>query len=352
MKKIAFYISDYGFGHAARSISIIRELINLRSDIHFVICTSFATTFLKHSLPSPNVSFRSIQTDVGYFLNEQSIKPDIEKINQRYHVFVENWKEKVRVEKQFLLEEKIDFVISDISPLAFEAASMLGITSVGISNFTWYTAYEGIIEEERLDIFKIAYEKMNYFFQLAGNKERDWLANKRYYSVYARKINGFEVEKIKRTVNPDGSKKVIFFGLGMKINNLEVQSLPLWNSANCVFIVSFNVKIDKENVFSIPFEDTESQNYIAASDLVISKAGWGTISEAVVNGIPLLILNRKELKEDQNTISYIREHQLGEVTEWKEFLTYQINEISKIADNEYENEVDRIAGDLISLMES
>lgn len=352
MKKMAFYISDYGFGHAARSISIIRELLNLRSNIHFVICTSFATTFLKQSLPSPNVSFRSTQTDVGYFLNEQSIKPDIEKIVQEYNVFVENWKEKVEGEKKFLLEEKIDFVISDISPLPFEAASELGILSVGISNFTWYTAYKGIIEEERLDIFKTAYEKMNYFFQLAGYKERDWLANKRYYSFYARKVNSMEVERIKKLVNPDGSKVVIFFGLGMKVNNLDVQSLPLWNSANCVFIVSSNVKIHKENVFSIPFEDTESQNYIAASDLVISKAGWGTISEAVVNGIPLLILNRKELKEDQNTISYIREHQLGEVIEWEEFLTYQINDISKNAGNDYENEVDRIAGDLISLMES
>jgi hypothetical protein len=60
-----------------------------------------------------------------------------------------------------------------------------------------------------------------------------------------------------------------------------------------LFIVSSNVKVNRDNVFSIPEDETESQAYIAASDLVITKAGWGTVSEAVVYNVLLLILNRE-----------------------------------------------------------
>jgi len=77
----------------------------------------------------------------------------------------------------------------------------------------------------------------------------------------------------------------------MKIEGIEVESLPLGESDNCVFIVSSNVKVERDNVFSVLIEETESQAYIAASDLVITKAGWGTISEAVVYNVPLLIFD-------------------------------------------------------------
>ncbi|MGP7818229.1 glycosyltransferase family protein [Niallia sp. 01092] len=351
MKTIAYYISDYGYGHASRSIAIIRGLLERKSNIHVVICTSFAIPFLNQSLPSKRVSIRNINTDVGYYVNEQTIRPDIKKINKEYDLFIENWTEKVKEEENFLTENEIDFVISDISPLPFEAASNLKIPSVGISNFTWYTAYENIVDTAKLDVFKRAYDKMNHFFLLAGNKERSWNGNKKYYSFYARKVDDEEVVKIKNAVNPNQDKKIIFFGLGMKINNVDVQSLPIWSSENCVFIVSSNVSIKRENVFSIPVDDTESQHYIAASDLVISKAGWGTISEAVVNEVPLLILNRKELKEDQNTIQYIKEHHLGDIIEWDEFKEYQVSfdKQSQSKPTIFVNEVDRIVEDLLAL---
>ena len=158
------------------------------------------------------------------------------------------------------------------------------------------------------------------------------------------------MEEIFDRVNPYRDKFVIFFGLGMKINDINVEELPLWNSKNCVFIVSSNVRIERENVFSIPLGETESQNYIAASDFVISKPGWGTVSEAIVYNVPLLVLNRTGMKEDKNTIQFILEHGLGEVIEWGDLLEYQVDTKmygKKI--NAFKNEVEDIVDSLLSL---
>jgi hypothetical protein len=47
----------------------------------------------------------------------------------------------------FLRRNRVDLVLSEISPLPFEAAECLGIPSVEIPNFTWFTAYQGLMEK-------------------------------------------------------------------------------------------------------------------------------------------------------------------------------------------------------------
>jgi len=48
------------------------------------------------------------------------------------------------------------------------------------------------------------------------------------------------------------------------------------------------------------------------------------IGEAVCANIPLLILNRTSMKEDQNTINYLKQHQLCETIDWEEFKSFQV----------------------------
>ncbi|MEM5011276.1 glycosyltransferase [Niallia taxi] len=351
MRTIAYYVSDYGYGHAARSIAIIRRLLEVDMSLHIIVCTSFAISFLKQSLSSERISFRIINTDVGYYLNEKTIRPNNKKIYEEYTFFIQEWSKRIDIEYSFFLQKNIKLVISDISPLPFEPAMKLDIPTVAISNFTWYTAYKGIISEDDLNIFMNAYRMMTNFFLLAGSNEYNWGCRKKKFSFFSRKVDINEVNKIKELINPMHDKTIIYFGLGMKINGIDINSLPLWDSKDCVFIVSSNVCIQRENIFSIPDHYTESQHFIAASDLVISKAGWGTVSEAVINQIPLLLLNRKELTEDQNTIKYIKDNNLGEIIEWEEFINFQFEKKNMQSINRtFENELGKIIEELLIIL--
>jgi UDP-N-acetylglucosamine transferase subunit ALG13 len=362
MNTIAYYSSDYGFGHAARSVALIRNLLAMEEDVKMIICHSFALHFLRESLKGENrVTFRTIETDIGYVLQKDSIEPDIEKLNAKYKKYVQKWNFLIEQERDFLQTNKVDLVISDISAFPFEAAYTLGIPSLGISNFTWHTAYQGLIASSLLEPLKEAYEKMTYFFSLAGSKEPNWgMKGTKQFGFFARKVDGHEANKIRKLVNPTGEQLIVFFGLGMKIDIEQLERLPIWDSPNCNFIVSSNVQVNRPNVFSIPKDYIESQNYIAAADFVISKPGWGIVSEAVCNRKPLLILDRQTMKEDQNTISFLKAHNLCNTITWDKLRQFVMDEtIIKELQSQYknnddilDNQADIISYELLQLLKN
>lgn len=356
MKTIAYYISDYGYGHASRSIAVIRELLR-EPDVRIIICHSYALPFIKSSITDDRVTFRWVNTDIGYFLKKDSIFPDQSLLFQEYKNYLSYWKNGIQKEQDFLKRNNIGLVVSDISPLAFEAAENLRIPSIGLSNFTWYTAYQGLMDARELRPLKEAYQKMDYFFSLAGSHE-NWNINTKKYGFFSREIKQKEIDRIKQSVNPTGKNNVVFLGLGMKIDVESLEGLLIWDSPNTSFIVSSNFHVKRENVYQIPNEYNETQNYIAAADLVISKAGWGMIGEALSSNTPLLILDRPSMKEDQNTISYLKERYLCKTINWEEFKLFQVNstyikelqESTDVRDIHYGYEASKIAGDIIKIL--
>jgi hypothetical protein len=142
LKTICYYISDYGYGHATRSIAIIRELLKKCSDLRIIICNSFASDFisssLKDSLYKNRVTIRHVKNDIGFILKKNSINPDIEEFQKEYQQFIQEAEEYISGEIKFLKNNEVDLVIGDIPPYPFKAAKKLRTLSIGISNFTWF----------------------------------------------------------------------------------------------------------------------------------------------------------------------------------------------------------------------
>lgn len=65
MKTICFYISDYGYGHATRSIALIREIVDSCDDVNVIVKTSGPYKFTKKSLHHPRVSAIRCRNDIG-----------------------------------------------------------------------------------------------------------------------------------------------------------------------------------------------------------------------------------------------------------------------------------------------
>jgi UDP-N-acetylglucosamine transferase subunit ALG13 len=231
----------------------------------------------------------------------------------------------VQREEKFLTDHHVNLVIGDIPPAPFKAAWALSIPSVGISNFTWYTAYRELLPDADLKPLYDCYTSMDYFFALAGSCERAWgRMGSKSFGFFSRSPHAEVVHKIRKTVNPTGDKTIIFFGLGMKIDAGNLAAYKLWSSRNCVFLVSSNTNIEGDNIYKIPADDTESQNYIAASDIVISKPGWGTVSEAISFNKPLILATRQKMQEDKNTIEYLKNNGGCELVEWEAMKEFEI----------------------------
>ncbi|MEH7348631.1 glycosyltransferase [Gottfriedia acidiceleris] len=322
MKTIVYYISDYGYGHASRSIAVIRNLLDKTSDTKVIISNSFALAFLKESLADygNRVIFHEVHTDIGYVLKKDSLEPDPLLLIKQLQAFYNNWEEVIKNELEYFKDKNIVGILTDVSPIGIEVGSVFAVPTIGISNFTWYSAYKDLVDEKQLERLRISYEKMDYYFSLATNQENWGRIGQYDFSFFSRTVNQDEIKRIRKSVNPKSNKKIVFVGIGMKID-VPLMDLPIWFNDENVYIVSSNVQAERENIYKIPYDYTESQNYIAASDIIITKAGWGTVSEAVNQGKTLYVIDRQSLNEDRNTISYLKKYNLAETITLEELNT-------------------------------
>ncbi|MFT8311206.1 MAG: glycosyltransferase [Sporolactobacillus sp.] len=271
------------------------------------------------------VTLRKISNDIGYVLKPHSLTPDCDPFKINYQKFIGKLPLAIQREEKFLSDHHVNLVIGDIPPAPFKAAQTLSIPSIGISNFTWYTAYKELLPDADLQPLYECYSSMDYFFALAGSKEEAWgKIGNRSFGFFSRSPQVEAVHKIRKTTNPTGDKTIVFFGLGMKIDAGNLAAYNLWSSRNCVFLVSSNTNIEGDNIYKIPADDTESQNYIAASDVIISKPGWGTVSEAVSCNKPLILATRQKMQEDRNTIEYLKNNGGCELVEWDAMNEFEI----------------------------
>lgn len=329
---IAYYVSDYGYGHAARSIAVIRQLLaDSPVPLHLVINCGKALGFLYESLQlfqgNHQLEFRTMCSDTGYVLQPDSIAADIEGLRKQYRQDMSLFAERVEQEGEFLLRIGAQLVISDISPIPIVAAARAGIESLGISNFTWYTAYQDMLEPQELNELRAAYAQMDHFIGLAGCAEPAWGCKDRIHTgFFCRQPDAAEVRRIRHRLARDG-RRIVFFALGMSIEVEELQALPIWDSENVSFIVSSNMMVEREHIYRIPPDYSESQNYVAAADLVITKPGWGTIGEAVVLNKPLLLLNRSRFYEDRHTLDAIPVDHPMQLMSWEQISQLNLNRL-------------------------
>ncbi|MGM7721717.1 hypothetical protein [Metabacillus sp. Hm71] len=93
---------------------------------------------------------------------------------------------------------------------------------------------------------------------------------------------------------------------------------------------------------------------MAACDFFITKAGWGTIGEAVAAGVPLLIIEREGMREDKNTVEYLKDKNLADAISGSDFKDFVLDDKNTFLKTTYKkgqrNAVEEIAGDILRLI--
>jgi predicted glycosyltransferase len=99
-----------------------------------------------------------------------------------------------------------------------------------------------------------------------------------------------------------------------------LRSMKPIEAPNVKILISSTTELPFDNVVRIPSNETETQNYIAMCDLVVSKTGYGTVSEAIRARIPMLLLKRDGFKEDEVIGNKVEDLGIGRFISEKSFL--------------------------------
>ncbi len=178
MKLVIFYVSDHGFGHAARNIPIIRELLAVDQAVKIIIKTGIAQgEFIESNfLGESRLSVIKESMDVGLVLKTMSFELDVPTLKERVKQYIKSWEQRIEREVPFLTHKQPDLIVSDIVPWVFQAAKQVNIKSVLISNFTWVDIYEEYLSAELVkayqDCYVLADEVLMYELSSSKMKEQ------------------------------------------------------------------------------------------------------------------------------------------------------------------------------------
>lgn len=300
IKTIAFYISDHGFGHASRNIPIVRYILEKYDNIRVIIKTGEAQGKFIRDLVGDfngrtNYFFESM--DVGLILKENSLDVDVKCLEIKVKDYIDSFEERVSKENEFLDSNNVDVIVSDIVPWIFKSSKQLNIHSILISNFTWVGIYSEHLSEDIVNKYRECYSLADkaLFYELYMEEMKDYIVNYEEVSLCSRNFDLEKADKIKKNFN----RKIVYLSVGRSV---QLNELLDTSGLNYNFIVTDGLNIKGDNVIHLAKETLNTQDYIMASDFVITKAGWGTVSEALLGKKKIAVLSRDKVAEDRNTI--------------------------------------------------
>jgi len=303
-RKIVFYVSDHGQGHAARAAAILEWLLpRLADTVRVEVRTSAPLRFLQRYLAgfSGRIDYVYVENDVGLVLQERSLEVDIRQQELEVRDWLCRFDDYVLREVEALRgsPERVELILADITPQAFLVAQRLGVPGVGLSSFTWWGMYRYFWGEDGwLEKLREAYAAASAFFRMAFFSEEVFFPLAGELGYVARRLDPEKVARLRREFSRRGEITVCLgFGRG-SVDDAVFSQLALRGGREIHFLLPAGVELHGANYSNIPPEETDSQNYLAACDLGVGKAGFSTVCEFLQGGVPMLLVRRPILEDE------------------------------------------------------
>lgn len=309
MKRVAFYITPHGFGHAVRSLEVIRHLLAGAPKTYVVLVSDIPDFLVKQRVGTP-LPYRRRRLDVG-LVQRDSLRFDLEATLEALQELHRNHEGLVEEEVRFLRDEGIQTLVSDIAFLPFLAASRRGIPGIGLSNFTWDWIYAGFARADPrwqplIAWIKDGYRCCDLLLQLPMHGDCSSCPNRRAVPLVARKAERDPVET-RGLLGEDPRQKhylLAFSDLELATGALEkVEAID-----DAVFFFKHPLSFRFANGRSLDEFELSYTDVVAAMDGIITKPGYGIVSDCLVHGTPMVYTDRGPFPEYEILVDEIRRH--------------------------------------------
>ncbi|MFN7982894.1 MAG: hypothetical protein U0Q11_13620 [Vicinamibacterales bacterium] len=302
--RLAFYISGHGFGHAARDIEIVNALAS-RVPVEIILRTDVPDWFLRESLHLPVMRVPGT-VDTG-MVQPDGISLDEDASARSAASFYADFTARVSREAEFIRRTGAQLVVGDIPPLAGAAAHLAGVPSVAVGNFTWDWIYAGypqfeslapgvldcIAEGYRLTTLALRLPFCGGFTTMPRVEDAPLIARvARLTRVETRRRLGLDSTRTIVLASFGGHRGQVLLGDGKAADTAMVVVVGDESGADAA---SSSLRVLSGS--RLADAGVSYTDLLAASDVVLSKVGYGIVADCIANQIPLLYTHRGRFVE-------------------------------------------------------
>jgi hypothetical protein len=307
---IAYYVSSHGYGHGVRSCNIIQAINELYPHLHVHVVSELPLSFLSNQIDLRRNSVRAESFDVG-MTQIDSIRIDVPSTLERISAIYSRRKERVAREAAKLEKQGVGLIVVDIPALPIEAAALTGIPRLAVGNFAWDWIYSEFIPQdpgwrEIVDILHEEYAKTDLLLRLP------------FYET----MQAFpRIEDIPLVASPGNSRRNVIAGLtrcdpGKKWILLSFTTLD-WTDETLAkierikdyeFFTVRPLEWHRRNIHALQRGPLIFADILASMDAVISKPGFGILSDCIANRKPLIYADRSNFREYPILVNAIQKY--------------------------------------------
>jgi len=355
-KRIAYFISPHGFGHAARAASVMEALAEIESSLQFDIFTTVPDWFFSQS-NSFTFQHHRLETDIG-LVQKTPFQEDLPATIQKLKKFLPFNQSRIATLAEKIRHLHCQLIVCDIAPMGIRVAQEAGVPSVLVENFTWDWIYQGY-EEEGFNEFNTYLQPI--FAEATCHIQTQPICKPERVDFTAgpasRKIKSPSSHIRKRLGLSETDKVVTITAGGVPKNYGFIDKLK--NRADTHFIIPG--ASDSENIQNNLILLPENSTYfhpdlINAADAVIGKIGYSTIAEIYQAGTPFGYSARTHYRESKPLVSFVEKHMSGFAIGESEFQNgdwvYRLQELLALPriERDTSNGAEQIAGFISTLL--
>ncbi|AMV37978.1 hypothetical protein [Planctomyces sp. SH-PL62] len=204
----------------------------------------------------------------------------------------------------FLRDAGAAALLSDAPPLPLAAARRAGVPGWLLANFTWADIYEPYArtagpEMKRLVAdLKGAYRQAAGVFRAEPALKMGWLPNQVDVGLVANPGRD-RAKELRGRLGLGDSEKLVYFYVGRYgQDDLDWGRLASFAGRGVHFVGYHAAPVGAlPNLHLVPASEWSGGDLIASTDAVVAKAGYGTMSEAMAHGRPILYPPRRGFAE-------------------------------------------------------
>jgi len=308
IKRIAYFVSPHGFGHAARAAAVMEALSEIDSGVQFEIFTTVPSWFFQDSVSAP-FTYHHLVTDIG-LVQKNAFQADIKDTLRALNDFFPPQPSLIGEIAKKISTLNCVLIICEIAPLGILVAKEARIPSILVENFTWDWIYQQYAVsdnriKQHIDYLQPIFNAVDYHIQtepICRRHSADLTT-----APVCRKMKSTGVEIRQRLGLPGNVKMVLITTGGIPQSYDFFEELSKFRQIIFVMPGAGPVMKRVENLIILPHRsDFYHPDLVNAADAVIGKVGYSTLSEIYHGGVPFGYVARSNYRESESMVAFIK----------------------------------------------
>ncbi|MEX2643583.1 MAG: hypothetical protein WD270_09030, partial [Acetobacterales bacterium] len=302
-------LSSHGYGHAAMTAPVVAALAARIPTLDVSLVSTLPEAWLRQRFPSVGAVVGE-DLDVGLAM-ASPLDVDREASYSAYRRFHEEWDRRLAAASSRIIGLAPDLVLSNVGYLPLAVAAHAGVPSVALSSLNWLSVFRAYFGDRAgaaaiMERMRQAYAAAELFIRCTPALPMEELANTVAIGPIAERGMDRHAEIVARLGLASDTRLLLLSLGGRYPSPASVKALPAIENAHWLLPPDWPV-VRADMSRSGALDDFRFADIVRSSAALVTKPGYGLVTEAACAGTPVLCVRRGDWPEEPGMVQWLHD---------------------------------------------